>query len=120
MNAFEAMESFTSRMAMSDLDLPQTGRSNRKMSEYNVPQTTIEDTVESPVITNTLVERANSESAIRPSTTKMFNKEWVGKPFEFPTLYEVPDIQFIGKETISQSSRAIVQNALLLRRHFDK
>ena len=86
----------------------------------NIPQTTAPMSLSSPVITSMLTERADAESSIRPATTKAFTKDWVQKPFDFPNLGVDTDVEWVANATVPQSTRAIVQNAMLIRRHFDK
>jgi len=64
-------------------------------------------------------ERIDVESEyLRPSDTKMFRKYYTEEPFDFPSLY-VKSVNPVWV-TDPKSSRALVQNQLLLQRHFDK
>lgn len=87
----------------------------------NVPQSTQSFQLGVPVIEQTLIQRADAESSIRPNTTKAFTREWTEKPFEFPNFAtDVPDVSFVSDTPIPMSTRSIVQNALLVQRHFGK
>lgn len=72
----------------------------------------------SEVIITSLVERADAESNIRPVDTKSFKKYYSEKSFEFPDQY----IHGVNKVWTSdpQSSRVLIQNTLLVERHFNK
>lgn len=43
-----------------------------------------------------------TDDALRPQTTSRNNKYWTGKPFDFPTLYEVePEIRVQLNDPVS-------------------
>jgi hypothetical protein len=85
----------------------------------NIPQTTEKFQLGTPVIQTTLIERADGESAIRPMTTKAFTRGWTSEAFDFPMLENVPNITYASEGVIPMSTRAVVQNALLIQRHFE-
>jgi hypothetical protein len=85
----------------------------------NIPQTTEKFQLDTPVIQKTLVERADGESAIRPMTTTAFTRGWTSEPFDFPRLENVPNISYASESPIPVSTRMIIQNALLVQRHFE-
>lgn len=65
-------------------------------------------------------KRVDVESEVlRPADTKMFRKYWTEKPFDFPNL-SVPVVNPPVWVQDPLSSRAQIQNQLLLQRHFDK
>lgn len=55
---------------------------------------------------------------LRPVDTKMFRKYYTEEPFDFPSLY-VKSVNPVWV-TDPKSTRAIIQNQLLLQRHYDK
>lgn len=66
----------------------------------------------------TLVERVDIESDIRPVDTKSFRKYFDDFPFDFPNQHIVGENRVMSQDPVN--SRVVLQNALLIRRHFDK
>lgn len=58
-------------------------------------------------------------SKLIPLSTKTFNKEWQEKPFDFPNLYLTQEVP-LWKRQDPVSTRVVIQNQLLMQRHFNK
>lgn len=70
------------------------------------------------VFTSPLTERVDIESAIRPVTTTTFGKYYQEHPYDFPNLHVDGKNSVWSQDPIN--TRVVVQNSLLIRRHFDK
>jgi hypothetical protein len=72
-----------------------------------------------PIIQKNVEELVNAQNKLFPADTHWDKKVWQDKPFDFPNLYlkqEVP----LWKSILPISTKATIQNELLVRRHFNK
>lgn len=58
------------------------------------------------------------ESELRPQSTSWFKKDYHTKSYDFPNIYPTGPIVIMDTDPVS--TRATIQNALLIQRYFNK
>lgn len=67
----------------------------------------------------TLAELADTWNTLIPVTTYSDKKYYQGQSYDFPNLYLTQHVPLWSRQD-PIDTRAVIQNELLLRRHFDK